>query len=316
MNTYISIGLYPISLTTKYTKYIKMVPCINMLSNWVFSPQPEDWPCQCCDAPRALDHEDGYWICDNQQRTWRVLNTPFNPDSPHAPEQCCGGCHIHSLITDEIIQLQHAEITGLYWGDLLLANEYEAQVAETPEQRAERLKAEQTKEFERALAIRASDMERYARLKAQTNTEMIKAGNGKKVPVIRKILEPCKWLYLDESAPKDQWRIIRDGKKEPPYRRYLTGAMCWAWEYIDPKTKNRVVKHTCDHQHPGEKDWHDEWNTDSQWRPISTTRDFSSLRTSKQNNSTTLSAPPVRPTAPKGRKNNRNYFLDLDDFEC
>lgn len=304
-----------------------MAPAINMLSNWVFSPQPEEWPCKCCDAPRAMDHEDGYWVCSVQEYTWRVLDGPFNPHKPHALEQCCGGCAQHPLINDEMIQLLHSEVTGLLWGDLLLAEEDEALKAETPEQRAKRLLAEEAQEAHRYLAIRAADMERYARLKAQVNTIMVKDDRGKKTATIRKVAEPCKWLYLDESAPKSEWRRTKAGKQEPPYRPYLTGAICWAWEYKDPKTKQLIVKHTCDHLHPGEEGWCKEWDTDGRWRPAAAaTRDFSGLRDfsssrpvpstpSHPTDRTTPSAP-VRPPPPKGRKNCRGTFLDFDDFEC
>jgi hypothetical protein len=274
-----------------------------------------------------MDYEDGYWVCELQGLTWRVLDAPFDPDYFHPAEQCCGNCHQHPLMTDELIQLMHSEVTGLLWGDLLLDHEDEARLTETPEQCAERLKAEQALATERMLATRSSEMERYARVKAQVNTVMIKDDRGKKISTIRKIPEPCKWLYLDESAPKYEWRTTRSGKCEPPYRSHLTGAMCWAWEYTDPKTKQRVVKHTCDHLHPGEEGWHIEWNTDNRWRPAPVaTRDFSGLRSSAPPSSSTpvrSGPPPSRPTPgaptrpqPKGRKNCRGNFLDFDDFEC
>lgn len=293
-----------------------MAPTVNLLSNWIFSVNPEDWPCTCCDAPRAMDHEDGYWICDIQNRTWLVIDTPFN--------------HLeHPLINDEIIQMIHSDATGLLWGDLLLADEYAVQARETSAQRAERLQKEQEAEAERHLNNRAAEMERYARIKAQVNTIMLKDERGKKTITIRKIMEPCKWLYLDETAPKHEWRTTRGGKLEPPYRPYLTGATCWAWEYIDPKTKKRIIKHTCDHLHPGEENWCNEWNLDKEWRnnvtasrDFSYHRDFSGLRknntTSMPSRTTLRPAPsaPVRPPAPKGKKNSRGTFLDFDDFEC
>jgi hypothetical protein len=62
-----------------------------------------------------------------------------------------------------------------------------------------------------------------------------------------KTLKPCKWLYLNE-----------DGKT---YSKHLTGAQCWAWEYIDPKTGKVEKPHSCKHLHPGDHDWCDAWNS-------------------------------------------------------
>lgn len=307
---------------------------VQILSNWVFSEQSEDWPCQCCDAPRAMDHEDGYWICDNQHKTWRVLEGPFQPIMPHSPEQCCGGCDFHPLINEDIIQMIHSEITGLLWGDLLMQYELQILASETDEEREMKEAIEKAAKAAKLLSMRAAEMERYARLKAQTNLVLEKTDRGK-VSRIRKIAEPCKWLYLDEKAPKHEWRRNRTGKDEPPYRPYLTGAQCWAWEYTDPRTNKKVIKHTCDHLHPGEDDWLDEWSKDRHYRPTdSSVRDFRSLAAptprSSELSTASYSTPirasdphprivpnaPSRPSGARGKKNSRVSFLDFDEIDC
>ena len=248
-------------------------------SSWVFSTDSSTNPCRCCDAPRAMDHMDGYWHCDMQNRIWVVLDSAFDESAAHSCDQCLGSCRQHSLMDSMMFTMIHSEAFGLCWGDLILADELAALALETPEQRAARLAAEELMKEERFKATRATDMERYARLKAQTNTEMVKTSHGKKVAVIRKIQEPCKWLYLDEKAPKFEWQTTRDGKREPPHRPHLTGAECWAYEYHDPKTGKLQVKHTCDRLHPGEEGWMTEWNTNGRWRPAAAeTRDFGCLR--------------------------------------
>lgn len=248
-------------------------------SSWVFSLDPSTHPCRCCDAPRAMDHNDGYWHCDIQNRTWVILDSSFDAYAKHTDHQCLGSCCQHPLLDSTVFSMIHAEALDLFWGDLILANETAVLASETSEMRSVREADDLAKELTRQLAIKAADMERYARLKAQTNTEMVKANNGKKIAIIRKIQEPCKWLYLDESAPKHEWRTSRVGKPEPPYRLYLTGAECWAYEYHDPKTGKLQVKHTCDHLHPDEEGWMTEWNKDRRWRPTtaSETRDFGCL---------------------------------------
>ena len=229
-----------------------------------------------------MDHMDGYWICDQQNRTWRVLGAPFNQTAQHDIMDCCGNCAQHPLIDEQILQLFHSEALDLDWGDIIMHEEFAAIQHETAEQRVAREAKEAANKAAAALTQRATEMARYARLKAQVNTVMVKDDRGKKVATIRKVQEPCKWLYLDEKAPSHEWRTNRrTGKQEPPYRPYLTGAQCWAWEYIDPKTKQRVVKHTCDHLHPGEEDWCAEWAKDRNYCPAATaappTRDFSGL---------------------------------------
>lgn len=246
-------------------------------SSWVFNLDTSTHPCHCCDAPRAMDHIDGYWHCDQQDRTWVVLDEPFDATSSHAIEHCLGSCSQHILIDAMVFSMIHSEAFGFCWGDLIQADEAAKLASETPEERSARLEAEAAKREASFLTTRATEMERYARLKSQTNTEMIKTDRGK-VARIRKVQEPCKWLYLDEKAPKSEWWRTRDGKLNPPYRPHLTGGECWAFEYHDPKTGKLQVKHTCDRLHPGEEGWCSEWNTNGRWRPAATeVRDFSCL---------------------------------------
>ena len=76
----------------------------------------------------------------------------------------------------------------------------------------------------------------------------------------RKIERPCKWLYCNESAPKHQWRKNSDGKLCAPMTDTIKSA-CWAYEYVDPKTKVLKKPHTCPFLHPGEAGWCAQWAT-------------------------------------------------------
>jgi len=246
-------------------------------NSWVFSEDSSTNPSRCCDAPRAMDHIDGYWHCDQQNRTWVVLDACFCADVHHTIDQCLGNCSQHTLMDDTLFSMFHAEAFDISWGDLIVADEEATRARETASERAARLDAEAAALASRQLTVKSTEMERYARIKAQTNTEIIKTDRGK-VARIRKIQEPCKWLYLDEKAPKHEWRMTRSGKREPPYRPYLSGAECWAYEYHDPKTGKLQVKHTCEEWNTNVEGWCEEWNTNGRWRPpVQETRDFSCL---------------------------------------
>jgi len=251
-----------------------------------------------------MDHEDGYWHCDQTNRTWLVLEKPFDSCKEHTATECLGRCAVHSLIDDTSFHLIHSEAFGICWGDIILVEQIETLAAESDEDRKMRLAAEAAAEEKRRLASKATEMERYARLKAQTNTQMVKTDRGK-IAVIRKIQEPCKWLYLDEKAPKHEWRTTRTGKREPPYRLHLTGAECWAFEYHDPKTGKLQIKHTCDHLHPGEEGWCAEWKSDSRWRRTAAApREFgchsdsaSTVSASSATSFQTRAEPPPKPSS-------------------
>jgi hypothetical protein len=111
--------------------------------------------------------------------------------------------------------------SGARWGDIIL----------TAPRTSEEIAAEEAYVTELALSKESVKMRTYAQTQAS-----VRRG---------KVMKPCKWLYLNE-----------DGKT---YSEHLTGAQCWAWEYVDPKTGKTQCPHTCKHLHPGEFGWRDEW---------------------------------------------------------
>ena len=113
--------------------------------------------------------------------------------------------------------------TGARWGDILYVPMSEAQETEA---------VEYMRDIEKTCD--SHKMKAYALM-----VERLKKD---------KVLKPCKWLYLNA-----------DGRT---YSKHLTGAQCWAWEYVDPKTKKTEHPHTCKHCHPGEAEWHAAWDTD------------------------------------------------------
>jgi hypothetical protein len=168
------------------------------------------------------------------------------------------------------------------WADLLDALE----AAESSTAKANRLAAEEAAAEERRLSGEAAAMAAYADLKKVTCS----VGKGA-ARHIKKVAFPCKWLYCDDAAPRSQWRKNETGQWCAPRRNHLTGGECWAHEYTDPKRfkaeKARliakgmaeaaaeaqakvfahVVKHNCDHLHPGEAGWLPQWNTNARFRP-------------------------------------------------
>lgn len=285
-----------------------------MLATWIFQDTFEAYPCKCCDAPRAMDHMDGYWHCDESNQTWLVLSEPFDSSKPHDFNECLGNCSVHCLVTDQIVQMIHSEAFEQCWGDIIMEELILIQSLETPKERAEREAKEKADEEARQLATKATAMFNYGERMKRLNT--VRAGREY---FIEKNGLPCKWLFLDEKAPKSTWTRNRDGKLEPPVRKHMTGAQCWAHEYNDPKTGKLVVKHTCKYIHPEEEGWHPEWASDKSWKPpAAEKRDFSGL-------SHAARAPPPPPShhsthkpAPKStgrcKKTSRNAFEALDDW--
>jgi len=86
----------------------------------------------------------------------------------------------------------------------------------------------------------------------------------KKSVVIQKVAQPCKFLYNCQGTPA-----------RPTSMSVTTE--CWSHEYIDPLTKQKIVKHVCDRLHPGEEGWCSAWDTDRNFRPANAENRFKSL---------------------------------------
>ena len=190
------------------------------------------WPYQeelfpCCCCAATLAMEDGVWTCQTTQREWIIISH----EDPH-------------------------------WGNLNEADFAAMRAAETPEQRAAREAASAKADKERELDCEASKMSNYAQHVGIVSTRKVQGQF-----VQRKVPKPCKWLYLNEKAPRDQWRKNEKGEWCAPMVRKLTGSQCWAWEYVHPKTKQRMTPHKCDHLHPGEAGWDHHWDTDRTYNP-------------------------------------------------
>ena len=190
------------------------------------------WPYQeelfpCSCCSATLAMDDGVWTCQTDRREWVII-------SAHDP----------------------------HWGNLNEADFAAMRAAETPEQRAAREAAEAKAERDRELDGEASKMSNYAQHVGIVSTRKVQGQF-----VQRKVQKACKWLYLNEAAPRSQWRKNEKGEWCAPMVRHLTGSQCWAWEYVHPKTKQRCAPHKCDHLHPGEPGWRAEWNRDRTFNP-------------------------------------------------
>jgi hypothetical protein len=141
---------------------------------------------------------------------------------------------------------------GSTWGTLVLEYEEKDRALESAEQRAAREKKTAAEEAERLLEEEVIRREVYARdVKIRTHIGL------KRNETVAKRQQPCKWVVGE-----------------------FLGDECWAHEYTDPKTRNRVIKHTCDRLHPGEEGWCKEWLTNPRWKPAApapAVRNFSGL---------------------------------------
>lgn len=226
---------------------------------WAFNDSKG--PCGCCSHTEGFSGEDGLWTCQKGFR-WYVMETEPDFSKPHSSEICPGNCREHPLLTAAILQLMRAGLNGIGWGDLIVEEEAAAEAALSESaRRSKRLEEANRRAAEDALAQLA---EEAAKMAAYADQKGI-AGRCKNAK--GKVMEPCIWLYCDESAPKNQWCRSKEGKLCAPKRMALTGSQCWAWEYMDPKTKQLKKPHTCDHIHPGEPGWLKEWNKDRTFSP-------------------------------------------------
>ena len=222
--------------------------------------EPSPCECGCCCSWDIIQENGGYTYCLNTTREWFVVREEPDLTQPHDLEVCMGNCPFHPLLTKDMHVLTNAGLYETTWGDYSMELEAATLASETEEQKAERLQ----KEFEAAQEAKARQdailREVYTRRMSDNSTRGV---NTKKGEAPKKLDRPCKWMCGKEAESSKR-------RGEPP--------CCWAWEYVDPRTKKFMKPHTCMYQHPGEQGWHDEWSTDSTWKVDNATNRFVSLQ--------------------------------------
>ena len=173
--------------------------------------------------------------------------------APHATNECYGNCSIHPLLRGWMVDVHVAiDIDGMSWGAYF--------AEEIPIVTSSTRGDEQMADLE--LESKSFVMKNHAEKMAVVSKMGVKKGGA-----ARKIQRPCKWLYCDESAPKSQWRRGADGKLCAPSTGHVASE-CWAWEYVEPKTKVKKAPHTCPYLHPGEEGWCSQWLNNKQYDPM------------------------------------------------
>jgi hypothetical protein len=188
-------------------------------------------PCLCCSALNAIEHDT--WACTGSGRTW-IITAP-------GP-------------------------TPATWGDIAEKDFAEAECRMTEAQRLLKAAALAAEMAERAATAASARMFNYAQEQKLANMR----GKGTQ-RAIGKVNEPCRWLYCDEKAPDHMWTTNAKGERCAPVRQALTGAACWAHEYIHPKSGLLLKPHTCKRLHPNEDGWMVQWNTDRTFKPSAPT---------------------------------------------
>jgi hypothetical protein len=199
---------------------------------WTGAPKPcEHFPC----------HDSGKRMCHYTGKLWYsiVVDTSI----PHNILDCPGNCkQIFHTVSN--IQLAHADVKGVSWGELVYFWDQEDSVKRTPEEVAKLEELERQREAQEKLDAEANRMSNYMR-----DIEIKRGCKGEKEKP--KIQSPCKYLYC---TPGVEGRYQNDICSE-----------CWGYEYHCPKT-GKLVKaqkgKECPYLHPGESGWLIEWNTD------------------------------------------------------
>jgi hypothetical protein len=197
----------------------------------------------------------------------------FSDDAEDFPCQCCSPLNAMSegqwFCNNRDCAWIIVEELDPSWADSVDADE----ACMTTAERVIRSQREAVEESERALAVEANRMFRYAEDQKLLNSR----GKGKQRH-IDKVDAPCKFLYCDEKAPKSQWTTNAKGERCAPLRKALTGSECWAHEYKHPKTGAVLKPHTCKRLHPNEDGWRDQWDKDRNYRQDEAADRFASLR--------------------------------------
>ncbi|NBO60995.1 MAG: hypothetical protein EBU82_08500 [Flavobacteriia bacterium] len=186
-----------------------------------------------CDPAYSMD-DDGFWRCMHGQ--WRVVDEAPSVDRPHHPHTCPGHCRQHPLINGLVSDFFRATDAGLFWGDILIAEEMAALDAETPAQRAARLDREAAEERRRVAAIQQSE-------KAKVNDVVsamraIEPSAKSRLPIHRHGLKPCRYFCYQGVL----------GRPNPAEKDPKSG-MWW------PAGCAPHLKKKCEFFHPDEPEW-------------------------------------------------------------
>ena len=159
----------------------------------------------------------------------------------HPVGLCQGGCSQHPLLTGPLFKMfRDVDVYGMSWGEFDWRETQVALNAETPAAR----EAREAREAAAAAKLAAEMM--AARQNAYARDVQIKTTGLRKNATVKKIVQPCKWLYAVTG---------RDGSySNSPC------AECWAHEYTDAQGVHHV-KHTCPYVHQDEPEWLPEWNS-------------------------------------------------------
>ena len=174
----------------------------------------------------------------------------------HTSDICFGNCSMHPLIRGCIADMLEEMAGGLSWGGI---NEREFERIESlrsPEECLAHAVALAAIDEGHNLDYEIGRMFSYAQTCAARNAVRVEGAKGARKTTIKKIDQPCKWLYCDEAAPK---KPNAKGVMTAPIRESITGAQCWGHEFINPRTSQWERPHKCSHQHPGEPGWRPEW---------------------------------------------------------
>jgi hypothetical protein len=215
----------------------------------------DDYPCDCCTEYYAMhdirDYDVTLWHCIRNQITFRIGN---NPNRERSPTPCVNESR------GDILSYCRKNNVSPTWATILDEEDYQEELTMTDERRAAKAAAEAERrriEDDNELAAR---MFNYAEHQRHLNSR----GKGKDRH-IDKIDEPCKFIYCDESAPKNLWRMNERRKLCAPERLYLTGSRCWGHNVLNPTTGR--LETPCKRLHPDEDGWRDEWDTNRYFRP-------------------------------------------------
>jgi hypothetical protein len=231
----------------------------------------KDFPCDCCSPDSAPNTDYTYWEC-RTGRKWLILDEEPDMSKPHSKEICTANCNHHPLMTIETIILEHSDHYNTSWGDFLVECEDYIKSLESAAQTAARIIREQelrkSDDLDSAVRLREAYASKMATI-ASIGQRHVAPTSAVPNPTKN---SPCKWLVGSQHMAS----IKRD---EMP--------QCWAWEYIDPKTKKSVIKHVCPFIHPGQPGWHHEWLSNPSFKPSTPSTPSSSSSSSSSTYSST-----------------------------
>ena len=219
---------------------------------WVFDTPS---PCLCCDPGHAM-HDDN-WECWVSNETWKVLTKEPDFTKEHDYDVCIGNCSRHPLIDSTVHPLIHPALYMTTWGEYSNDFEEASRALETEEERDARIQRELAELDKKRIVAEEQVRFNYSRDMHDKSMRGVRKDEAPK-----KYDRPCKWM-----VGKDRDDSIARGDLP----------CCWAWEFINPKTKKAEKPRSCMYQHPGEKGWRNEWSENHMWVPQDTNNRFANL---------------------------------------